>query len=204
VRQVVDALSRDRPGWLIDLIPSERGVLVVLDPLNAGVRDARGALHDIVDRATDTPQAPPAREIVIPVCYDVSLAIDLGQIARDAGATPEGIAKLHASVIYDAVAVGFAPGFAYLAGTPDAISLPRRGEPRARVPAGAVAVAGMYTGVYPHASPGGWHIIGRTPARMFDPGREPPALIRVGDRVRFEPITRDGYDRLMSASERQA
>jgi KipI family sensor histidine kinase inhibitor len=85
--------------------------------------------------------------------------------------------------------VGFAPGFAYLGELDPKLVLPRRAEPRPRVPAGAVAIGGAHTGVYPFATPGGWHLIGRTDAVLFDSHRAAPALLRVGDRVRFEPVS---------------
>src|SRR5690606_28286331 len=96
--------------------------------------------------------------------------------------------RRHSERSYDAFAVGFVPGFAYLGVLDDAPVLPRRAQPRTRVPAGSVAIAGSQTAVYPFATPGGWHLLGLTTAVLFDASRERPALIAVGDRVRFEPV----------------
>ncbi len=96
--------------------------------------------------------------------------------------------ELHASVTYRVFLLGFVPGFAYLGTLPEALALPRRGSPRSRVPAGSVAIAGRQTAVYPSATPGGWHLIGRTDARMWDVTAESPSLLRPGQRVRFVPL----------------
>ena len=96
--------------------------------------------------------------------------------------------RRHSGREYTVYLLGFAPGFAYLGDLDPALVLPRRPAPRTRVPAGSVAIAGSQTGVYPLTTPGGWHLIGSTTTRMFDPAREPAALLRAGDRVRFEPI----------------
>ena len=95
---------------------------------------------------------------------------------------------------------GFAPGFAYLGGLPAAIATPRRDQPRTAVPAGSVGIGGSQTGIYPLVSPGGWNLIGRTPLRLFDPDRTPPTLLAVGDRVRFQAITRDDFERMAATA----
>ena len=100
---------------------------------------------------------------------------------------PGDVVELHASVEYQVRAVGFVPGFAYLGELDERLRLPRRDAPRARVPVGAVAIAGAQTAIYPLVTPGGWHLIGRTDTVMFDPGRQPASLLAVGARVRFVP-----------------
>ncbi|HTV91449.1 MAG TPA: 5-oxoprolinase subunit PxpB [Verrucomicrobiae bacterium] len=127
------------------------------------------------------------RTIEIAVRYGGNDGPDLGDIAQAAGLTLEEAIALHAAANYVVSFVGFLPGFAYLDGLDERLHRPRRTTPRARVPAGSVAMAGAQSGVYPFDSPGGWHLIGRTDARMFDPDREPAALLQPGDRVRFVP-----------------
>jgi KipI family sensor histidine kinase inhibitor len=97
--------------------------------------------------------------------------------------------RLHTTTDHVVGMIGFAPGFPYLLGLAAALSIPRRSTPRTSVPAGSVAIAEQQTGIYPRPSPGGWHVIGRTPCAMFDAHRDPPALLRAGDRVRFVPVT---------------
>ncbi|MFF4651546.1 allophanate hydrolase subunit 1 [Streptomyces sp. NPDC001380] len=112
---------------------------------------------------------------------------DLAEVAALWGVAVEEAVRIHSSVEYRVAFCGFAPGFGYLTGLPERWSVPRRATPRTSVPAGSVAVAGPYTGVYPQASPGGWRLLGRTGLRLWDPGRQPAALLAPGTRVRFVP-----------------
>jgi 5-oxoprolinase (ATP-hydrolysing) subunit B len=160
-----------------------------------GAGAGRGVGDEWRRRAADAPARgrPPGtrgsagREIVIPVAYGGSAGPDLAEVAARTGLGEDEVVRLHSSVDYRVLVVGFAPGFAYLGPLPDRLELPRRAEPRVRVPAGSVAIAGRQTGVYPLATPGGWHIVGRTDVRLWDPSADPPALLRPGDRVRFVP-----------------
>jgi inhibitor of KinA len=143
------------------------------------------------------PRAAAAAFIEVPVCYETEFAPDLDEIARHAGLSRDEIILRHSTVSYRVSCVGFTPGFPYLSGLPPELATPRRASPRKEVPAGAVAIGGTQTGIYPRKSPGGWNIIGRAPLRLFDVERDPPALFQAGDRVRFRRISRDGFDRLM-------
>ena len=122
----------------------------------------------------------------VPVGYGGEHGPDLEQAAATLDLAPEEIVRLHSSALYAVAAVGFSPGFPYLTGLPERLQLPRRATPR-RVPAGAVAIAGTQAGIYPNASHGGWHVIGRTGLELFDPWRVEPALLKPGDRLRFLP-----------------
>ena len=128
------------------------------------------------------PVEEPGRLHRIPVVYD---GADLEMVCSQLQISPARLVELHCRPIYRAFLVGFVPGWAYLGPVPDELVLPRRAVPRTQVPAGAVAIAGQQTGIYPLASPGGWHLIGRTSVRLFLPDSEPPSLFRVGDRVKF-------------------
>jgi 5-oxoprolinase (ATP-hydrolysing) subunit B len=129
-----------------------------------------------------------SRLVEIPVCYGGDDGPDLAEVAAHAGLSERNVVELHAGGVYVALFVGFLPGFAYLGGLDSRLALARRGVPRARVAAGAVAIGGALTAVYPFASPGGWNVIGRTEAVMFDARRSPAAAIAPGDRVRFVAI----------------
>ena len=113
---------------------------------------------------------------------------DLAVVAERTGLTTGEVVGLHSEREYHVYVIGFVPGFAYLGELHPSLVLPRRSEPRKRVPAGSVAVAEAQTGVYPFSTPGGWHLIGRTEVKMFDPASTDPALLRVGDRVVFDPV----------------
>jgi KipI family sensor histidine kinase inhibitor len=126
--------------------------------------------------------------IEVPVHYGGADGPDLAFVARHAGLSAQEVVRRHARATYQVALLGFAPGFPYLLGLDPSLATPRRTTPRLRVPAGSVAIGGAQAGIYPAELPGGWHLIGRTPLRLFDPAREPPCLLGVGDRVRFVPI----------------
>jgi KipI family sensor histidine kinase inhibitor len=128
------------------------------------------------------PMAEPGRLHRIPVVYD---GPDMEAVAATLGLTPAKIAEIHTRPIYRVFLVGFVPGWAYLGPLPEELELPRRHVPRTKVPAGSVAIAGRQCGIYPLASPGGWHLIGRTSVKLFLPDLDPPCLFRAGDRVKF-------------------
>lgn len=131
--------------------------------------------------------------VEIPICADAEFALDLEEIARHIGLSQAEIIRIYTGASYSVRCVGFTPGFAYLSGLPARLIMPRRASPRTKVPAGSVAIGGPQTGIYPVASPGGWNVIGRTPLQFFDPQRDPPSLLRTGDRVRFRAITLDEF-----------
>jgi len=125
------------------------------------------------------------RTVVLPVRYD---GADLEEVAGHWRCSVAEVVERHQATRFVVAFCGFAPGFAYCAGMPELPDVPRRPEPRTRVPAGAVAMAGRFCGVYPREMPGGWQVLGRTEAVLFDPGRERPALLAPGDTVRFEVV----------------
>jgi inhibitor of KinA len=146
--------------------------------------------------SVDPAAAPPAGEYEIPVCYGGEFGEDLEAVARTHGLTGDEVIALHSAAVYRVQMLGFAPGFAYLAGLDARIATPRKATPRTRVPAGSVGIGGQLTAVYPLDLPGGWHLIGRSPAIFFDPGSERPSLLIAGDRVRFLPINAQEYAQL--------
>jgi inhibitor of KinA len=143
------------------------------------------------------PRTLPARVIQIPVCYDPEFAFDLDHVAEHAQISSREVVDLHSAAEYRVNCIGFVPGFPFLSGLPKKLATPRRATPRKEIPAGSVAIGGAQTGIYPMRSPGGWNVIGRTPLRLFNPENDPPALLRVGDRVQFHSITREEFEVLM-------
>ncbi|KUJ65494.1 allophanate hydrolase [Streptomyces albus subsp. albus] len=166
-----------------EIVPAARTVL--LD----GLADPRRLAAELPGWRIPPLTADQGAVVRIPVRYD---GPDLAEVAALWGVAPREVAEVHAGVEFRVAFCGFAPGFGYLTGLPDRFHVPRRDTPRTGVPAGAVALAGPYTGVYPRSSPGGWQLIGRTDAVLWEPGRTPAALFTPGTRVRFvpEPLSR--------------
>lgn len=172
-------------GWQPP-VAAYASLLVGFDPLRMSRADAALALAALADEVVDAGMPPSSEAILeIPVSYGGDDGPDLLEVARRSGLSPAEVVELHASVVYRAYFLGFAPGFAYLGRLPEALHLSRRGTPRQRVPAGSVAIAGEQTAVYPLSTAGGWHLLGRTELALWDVERDPPALIEAGQLVRF-------------------
>ena len=164
-----------------DVVPGARSVLVVLRP---GATPSPGIL-DVLERDSFPPSGGAGRSFEIPVRYGGDDGPDLGDVARLHGVTMQRVIRRHCAVEYIVGFIGFSPGFPYLLGLDPALATPRLDTPRVKVPAGSVGIGGPYTGIYPGSTPGGWRLIGRADVMLFDPMREPPALLAPGDRVRF-------------------
>jgi antagonist of KipI len=182
----LDASLAALPG-VIETIPAFRSVLAIYDPERTTYRGLAAAIVHLASTATPMDLAR-ASVIEVPVTYGGAAGPDLDDVAKACGMLPDDVVSEHSERVYLAHMIGFAPGFPYLGMVPDTLRLPRRTSPRTRVPVGSVAIADRFTGVYPQETPGGWHLIGRTAARIFDRGRDPACLIAPGDRVRFVPV----------------
>ena len=173
------ALTDPLPAGVVDVVPAARTLLVVTDPTRTTLAAAAAAVRAAVPR----PAGARAGELVeLPVRYD---GPDLGALAASLATTPAELVARHTAAEWTVAFCGFAPGFGYLTQPGAGWDVPRRPVPRTRVPAGSVALAGGFSGVYPRASPGGWQLVGRTDVAVFDVDREPAALLRPGTRVRF-------------------
>jgi inhibitor of KinA len=155
----------------------------------------RDQLTAIVHHAVSAPSLP-ARQISIPVCYDVSVAPDLVALAELHQLSTDAVIQLHTSKTYRVYMIGFLPGFAYMGTVDERISSPRKSSPRTVVPRGSVGIAGAQTGIYPFDSPGGWQLIGTTPLQLFDANNEQPCLLQPGDEVHFVQISLSEYNKL--------
>jgi KipI family sensor histidine kinase inhibitor len=176
--QLWHRLTSEPPDGVREAVAGARTVLV-LGNLDHGARQALLTLPGVPVNDSS------AVTTVIPVRYD---GVDLDAVAELTGLRKGEVIERHCEATYTAAFAGFVPGFAYLTGLDRALRLPRRDSPRTRVPAGSVAIADIYSAVYPADSPGGWHVIGTTELILFDPARVPAATLQPGARVRFEAI----------------
>lgn len=172
------ALRLDPPAGVVDVVPAARTVLLVHDGSTSADRLARQVRRLPLSTASRPRGAP----VEIAVRYD---GADLAEVADRTGLTAADVVRRHRAGHYVVAFCGFAPGFAYLTGGDPALRVARRDTPRTRVPAGSVALAGEFTGVYPREGPGGWQLIGRTEAVLWNLHRDPPALLPPGTPVRF-------------------
>lgn len=181
---LLDALLADMPEGVIEAIPAAQTIMVRFDPL---VTD-RGRLTALISRLDLTKRSSRQGELFeIPVTYDGE---DLGDVAEILGWTVDEVIRRHREATYTVAFTGFAPGFAYMTCDDPGFDVPRRKSPRVRIPAGSVAIAGKFGGIYPSDTPGGWQLLGSTPLRMWDPTRARAALLSPGDRVRFRNIAK--------------
>lgn len=174
-------LEQSLPG-LRQLVPGAGSLLIAADPLGTDLEALARRLPELA-RTPALAMAP--RQHEFGVRYD---GADVRAAAQALVMDADELVRRHAAPLYTVAFLGFAPGFPYLMGLDPLLRLPRHADPRSAVPPGAVAVAGEFCGIYPQATPGGWHVLGRCEARLFDPDRDPPALLAPGDRVRFRVL----------------
>ena len=178
-----DALRLADPPGVVDVVPAARTVLLVLD--GPGYQaTTRAHLQRMCGQPAGAAAAA-GPHVTIDVVYDGE---DLGDVARLTGLSPDEVVAAHTAAPMRVGFIGFAPGFAYLVGGDERLRVPRRAEPRTRVPVGSVGLAGEFSGVYPRESPGGWQLIGHTDAVLWDLDRDPPALLTPGARVQFRAV----------------
>ncbi|MGO4534662.1 5-oxoprolinase subunit PxpB [Leifsonia sp. 2MCAF36] len=172
-------LDLTRPDGVVELVPAARTIGVVVEPRILSLSAAAAWVHRTEPLA---PVAVEERVVEVEVRYDGE---DLAEVARLTGLSEAEVVRVHTASPWRVAFGGFAPGFAYLVTDGDPLDVPRRATPRTAVPPGAVGLAGAFTGVYPRSSPGGWQLIGRTDATLWDETVDPPALLRPGTVVRF-------------------
>lgn len=182
----------------IETVPTYRSLAVCFDPLLAP-EDLKSRLIAMTGEAgsegTEGDQV-----VVVPVCYEGDFAPDLARVAEHAGLSEDEVIRRHSSVDCYCYMLGFTPGFSYLGGMDPSLATPRLAEPREKIPAGSVGIAGKQTGIYPIDSPGGWNLIGQTPLRLFDPNRPVPIFLNAGMWVRFQPISPEDFREIAQAA----
>lgn len=185
------ALRAAELAGIVDLVPTFRSLMVHYDPTvirHAEIEDKVNALlPDLSDEATG------GRLWRVPTLYGGEYGPDLEEVAERTGMSPEKVVEMHSGGTYECYMMGFMPGLGYLGTLPDELALPRRTEPRVRVPGGSVAIATNLTNIYTKESPGGWHLLGRTPIELFDLRRDEPILLNAGDSVQFYEIDEATY-----------
>jgi KipI family sensor histidine kinase inhibitor len=170
-----------------DILPAIRSVLIRFDPLRWMVDEVAARIRRQVDQLAPAAQAG-GQTVVVPVRYGGEHGPDLDDAAQALGLSADALVAQHTAQAWRVLMIGFAPGFPYIGPLPASLTLSRRATPRPTVPAGSVAIAAGFTGIYPARLPGGWHLIGRTDLTLFDPMRQPPTLLQAGDRVQFVAV----------------
>ena len=188
VKSLHRIIAREKLHGVVESVPAYASLLVVFDPLQAAPEALKRQIAGLCDFEDDGPAE--ARPVVeIPVAYGGAAGPDLDAVAAYHGLSVEDVIGLHTGTVYRVYMIGFTPGFPYMGELPEALDTPRRDTPRTHIPKGSVAIAQRQTGIYPVVSPGGWQIIGCTPLGLFDPRKETPSFLTMGDAVRFTPIT---------------
>jgi KipI family sensor histidine kinase inhibitor len=191
---LADALSAQAIPGVVELVPTFRSLMVHYDPIRLAATDLKAVIEPLL--SGNAAVTHHARLFTLPVAYGGELGPDLEEVAERTSLTPADVIRLHTGVTYHVYALGFLPGYPYMGDGPAELSLPRRESPRIRVPMGSVCIAFRQAGIYSLESPGGWHLLGRTPVRLFDTRRENVVLLAPGDKVRFEPVSVEAYEQL--------
>lgn len=184
VRAACAALERSAIPGVVEWAAGYTGVTVYYQPHLVRFGDLSQKVDAAIAAGADA-AVPPGRLVTLPVCYD---GPDLAFVAQHHRLSEQEVIDLHSGPEYLVYMIGFAPGFPYLGGLPERLATPRLEKPRLSVPKGSVGIGGSQTGVYSVDSPGGWRLIGRTSVALYDPSKNPPALLEAGDRVRFLPV----------------
>jgi len=191
VLELMLQLQQARLPGVREFAPGYRSLLVVFDPLKLSASELKACITDVAGRPGSA-GLPQAKLLTVPVFYGGDYGPDLEGVAGHLGISTDEVIRLHTETMYRVYMIGFTPGYPYMGELPAALAVPRRSTPRTRVPKGSVGIAQRQTGIYSAESPGGWQIIGWTPIELFDPTRQLPSLLEMGDRVKFEAVRQVG------------
>ena len=200
IAATVQLMKEQHIEGVVDVIPAFCSLLVNYDPRVARDEKMRKRLEGLV--RMDIKVGERKRKVFeVPVAYGGEYGPDLGAIAQHAGLSEEQVIAIHSSRDYLIYMLGFLPGFCYLGGLDERIHTPRLSNPRLKIRAGSVGIGGSQTGIYPLDSPGGWQLMGMTPVKTYDPGRETPILVEAGNYIRFVPVDEAEYQRIQALVE---
>jgi KipI family sensor histidine kinase inhibitor len=194
VLALADAITAVGIDGVVEMVPTFRSLMIHYDPSRIGAQALARAVSPLIGKAGASSRH--GRLWRLPAVYGGEFGPDLPEVAERTGFSEEAVVQLHTGVDYHVYTLGFLPGYPYMGDGPAELALPRRETPRIKVPMGSVCIAFRQAGVYSLESPGGWHLLGRTPVRLFDPRRENAVLLAPGDKVRFEPIAADAFRQL--------
>lgn len=196
IRQLLAAVEMENISGITDFIPSFNELMICYDPLIVDLSFLLGRLPEI-EKCASGIELPEPCVFEIPVRYGGESGPDIGEVAVAGNISVDEVIRIHSSVNYLVHMLGFTPGFCYLGGLDRRISVPRKKDPRIKIPAGSVGVADNQTGIYPIESPGGWQLIGKTPVKLFDIGKKQEFLLSAGDYIRFIPVDEHEYSEIL-------
>ncbi len=178
---------------IIDLTPSYTSVLISFNPVLITAEALIEKINPVIHQSEKKTVETQTRLIEIPVYYSPESGLDLEDTANTIGMSIDEVIQLHSGPKYTVFALGFMPGYAFMGIVDERLRLPRLDTPRTKVPKGSVAITEKQTAVYPEKTPGGWRLLGRSPMKLFDPKNNPPQPYQIGDRIKFQPISREEY-----------
>jgi inhibitor of KinA len=200
VRKLLHRIEKEKIEGVVDFIPAYNELMICYDPLTVSLHQLLDTLHSL-EKSQDDIRLAESEIIRVPVLYGGETGPDLNEVAERNRLTSARVIEIHSSADYLVYMLGFTPGFCYLGGMDERIATPRKAKPRLKITAGSVGIADKQTGIYPLDSPGGWQLIGKTPLRLFDPGRDPVFLFSPGDHIRFYAIGEEEYFRISDHPE---
>ena len=195
VRSMAIIMEKESSKSVIETIPTYRSLLIIYDPAITNPTKLEKEILVLEERISQI-KIPPPDTVEIPVCYGGEYGPDIQFVADHNSITKDDVIRIHSGAEYQIYMIGFTPGFPFLGGLPKELHTPRLETPRSFVPERSVGIANNQTGIYPLASPGGWQLIGKTPLRLFAPEHSNPFIYKVGDRIKFKPISAEDYNRL--------
>lgn len=195
VRAMAMMMEKEPIKGVLETIPTYRSLLIIYDPTTTNPTKLEKEIIALEKRLSQI-KIPPSETVEIPVCYGGEFGPDIQFVAKHNSITEADVVRIHSTAEYTIYMIGFTPGFPFLGGLPKELHTPRLETPRSFVPERSVGIANNQTGIYPLASPGGWQLIGKTPLKLFSPEHTNPFIYKVGDRIKFKPISVEDYERL--------
>jgi inhibitor of KinA len=196
VIELARRLSEVRVEGIVETVPTFRSLMVYYDPVVLPAASLAGHIRELIQGLQGVPQS--GRSWCLPACYDAHVAPDLHDVALRTGLSPAQVVERHSATTYHVYMLGFLPGQAYMGDVPIELALPRRENPRLKIPAGSLAIASTMTCIFPQETPCGWHLIGRSPVPLWEHGSLHAALLAPGDQVKFKPTSLREYEILLA------